>query len=71
MEDPSVTMLTVGLVVAVVLRDGEMAVEEEEDILVEAVEVIILTPAEEGEVLSMKEQINKTSVATTQLVMVM
>ena len=69
MEDPRVTMLTVGLVVAVVLR--EEVVEAEEDTLVEAVEMILLTPVEEGEVLSMKEQINKTSVATTQLVMVM
>ena len=50
--------------------DGEMAAEEEEDTLEEAVEVMILTPVAEGEDLSVQEQINKTSVSTTQLVMV-
>ena len=70
-EEPGITMLTVGLEVVVVPGEREQAVEVvEEDTLVEAVEIILLTPAEEGEGLSTQEQINKTSVATTQLVTV-
>ena len=69
-EQPCITKLTEDSVAAVVLRDGKEAVEEEEDTLVEAVEIMNGTPAGEGEDLTMMEQINKTSVATTQLVMV-
>ena len=75
-EDPGLTTLTVGLAVVVVLWDGQMAFKEEEavevegDTLVEAVEIINLTPVEEGEGLSTQEKISRTNVATTQLVMV-
>ena len=69
-EGAHFTMLTVGLVVAVVLKEGEVAVEAE-GTLVEAVEIMVLTPVEEGEDLSIQEQINKTCVAITQLVMAM
>ena len=68
-EEPGFTMLTEDSVVAeVVLMEGE---EGEEDTLVEAVELIETTPVEEGEDPSTQEQISRTSVATTQLVMVM
>ena len=66
-EQAGLRMSTVDLVVAVVLMEGEAVVVT----LVEAVEVMNMTPAEEGEDLSIQEQINKTSVATTKLVMVM
>ena len=73
-EAPGIAMLTevlVVVVVVVVAMDMEEAVEAEEDTLVEAVELIRTTPVGEGEVPTMMEQINKTIVATTQLVMVM
>ena len=69
-EWPGIIMLTEDLVVAVVLREPEEAEEAAEGTLVEAVEIMNGTPAGEGEVLTMLEQINKTSVATTQLAMV-
>ena len=67
-EEPCISMVTEVLVAAVVLMDREEAVE---GTLVEAVEMMKVTPVEEGEDLSTQEQINKTSVATTPLVMVM
>ena len=70
-EDPGKTMLSEVLVVEVVLMEPMEAVEAEEDTLVEAVEKLHITPVEEGEGLSTLEQIGRTSVATTRLVMVM
>ena len=71
-EEPCITTLSEDLaVVEVLLEEIVMEeAEEEEDTLVEAVEIIIRTLVGEGEVLTMMEQINKTSVATTQLTMV-
>ena len=73
-EEPGLTKLSEDLVVVEVLMDMEesrQAVEAVVVTLVEAVEMVHGTPVEEGEDLSTQEQINKTSVATTKLVMVM
>ena len=69
-EKPSMATPSEALAVAVVLRDGEQEVEAEGGTLVEAVEMIYLTPVEEGEGLSITEQTNRTNVVITKLAMV-
>ena len=69
-EEPCLTMLTVGLVVVVVLMEIGAAVEAAEGTPVEAVETIDGIPVQEGEDLSTMEQISKTNVVTTQPAMV-
>ncbi len=68
-EEPSITMLTEDLAVVVVLMEAEEVVEAE-DTLVEAVEIMILTPVEEGEDLTTSENISKMNVVIKHPVMV-
>jgi len=70
-EEPGLTVLTEDSVVVVVLmEDMEVAAVAVAGILVEAVEIIILDPVEEGEDLSTLEQIRKMSAVTKQPAMV-
>ena len=71
-EEPRKTMLTEDLVVVVVRRDRTEVVEAEEGTLVEAVEIILLTPVGEGEdlIYITPEQISRRNVVLTKLAMV-
>ena len=64
-------MLTEDLAVVVVLMDGHALAAAVEGTLVEAVEILHLTPVGEGEDLTTSEQISKMSAVLTQLAMVM
>ncbi len=66
---PTQTMLSVDLGEEVVLRDGELVVGEG-DTLGEVVEIMNMTPVEEGEDLTTMEQIRKMNVVFLQLDMV-
>ena len=68
--DPTITISTVGLGEGVVLMVMVGVPEEAAGILVEAVGIMIVTPAEEGEDRSIPEKISKTNVVTKQLAMV-
>ena len=70
-EEPCITVLMEDSVVVVVLmEDMEVAAVVVEGTLVEAVEIIILDPVEEGEGLSTLEQIRKMSAVTKNRAMV-
>ena len=69
-EEPGITKLTEDLVVVLVLTDGEEVLVAVEGTLVEAVEIMKATPVEEGEDLTMQEQISKANAVTKHLVMV-
>jgi len=70
-EEPGITMRTEDLVVVLVHLDGEELLAAVEGTLVVAVEMINLTPVEEGEDLITLEQISKMNVVLKQLAMVM
>ena len=72
-EEPSMAMLkedlVVALVVFVVITGLTVVEAAAEGTLVEAVEMITLSPVGEGEALTTQAQTSKTNVVTTQLVM--
>ena len=69
-DDPYITISTVGLEEGLVLMDTVGVPEEAAGTLVGAVETMKVTPAEEGEDRSIPEKISKTNVVIIQLVMV-
>jgi len=69
-EEPGITMLMEDLVVVLVLMDKGEVLAVEEGTLVEAAEIMKVTPVGEGEDLTMREQISKTNAVTIQLAMV-
>ena len=66
-DDPCITISTVGLEEGLVLTEWAEVLEGEEGTLGEAVEIMNMSPVEEGEDLTTQEQISRTSVATKQL----
>ena len=69
-EEPGITMFLEGLEEEVVLTDRVVVEEAAEATLEEVAEKIYLTPAGEGEDLTMQEKNSRTNVAITQLDMV-
>ena len=69
-DDPYITISTVGLEEGVVLMDTVGVLEEAAGILVEAVEIMKMIPVEEGEGRSIPEKISENNVVTKQLAMV-
>ena len=70
-EDPGNTMLSEDLEAVLVALDLEEVLAAVEGTLVEAVEIINLTPVGEGEDLITPEQISKTNAVLKPLAMVM
>ena len=68
-EEPGITTLSEDLGVVLGLMDGEEVVEAVEGTLVEAVEIMKMTPVEEGEDPTTAEQISRMSVVTKHLAM--
>ena len=69
-EEPCLTMLLAGLEGAVALMDREEVLEVEEATLGEVAGIMNMTPAEEGEDLTMLERISKMNAVIKQLDMV-
>lgn len=69
-EEPGITMPTVDLEVVEALMEEEVVREEAEATLEEAVEIMSLTPAGEGEDRTMRVEINRMNAVIEQLVMV-
>ena len=69
-EELSTTMLMAGLEGAVALMEGEGVLEVEEATLGEVAGIMNMTPAEEGEDLTMLERISKMNAVIKQLDMV-
>ena len=69
-EEPGITMLLAGLEGEVALMEEEEVLEVEEATLGEVAGIMNLTPAEEGEDLTMLERISKMNAVIKQLDMV-